>query len=506
MKKSRRNFLKLAGATMGGAVLASCSPSGGPPEPRGGAQLPNGFRFTAIKNVGDVLPNGKRIKQLRTDAVISGKNEVIYSVLHDDDTVGLYGATVDFAPVKPRVIAERTVLTDGERVPGGVVASFNAYDINSKGDLVLPVQVATDEMVSAEKVAASFLKVTLNGVEADKSGYGESMPKPGKGLYVQNPDLGLQRLAFGDQTTVEGHEFYHLFGAAAVYGDDILFVADFAKGKAGGAFGEPTQGIFHMSLSRALSTLGTNANADVNTSVNARLVEQNGLVAQLNTQGDHVAVNRYGLLDLHENGHFVLQGHTSVPAQVQTQQVQTQSGEAGGQIGGVLVAGNLNDPSAKSVISTAAETGLSILSVENASAYGQNSFGPRMGPNNIVVNVVHTSDEAMTLFYGGRRVVAYGDLSPSGDIVEGVMPGCFGPQGEHYYGLTLRGGGMELAAYDGQQQRSLLKDGDTLVDESVAVGGIFMGTMLKQVNDSTHLAFQVTREDGSMALVVGSPF
>ena len=491
MKKSRRDFLKLAGATMGGAVLASCSPGGVPTEPKGAAQLPNGFRFTAIKNVGDVLPGGKRVKQLRTDAVISGKNEVIYSVLQDDDTVGLYGATVDFSSVKPRVVAERLILSDGERVPGGVVKSFNAYDINRKGDLVLPIQVDTDEMFSAKAVEASFLQVKLNGLEAERGEYGDFRPKVGKGLYVQNSDLGLQRLAFGDETTVEGHEFYHLFGAAAIYGDDILFVADFAKGKAGGEYGEPTQGIFHMSLSGALSTLGTN--------VNARLVEQNGLVAQLNTQGNHVAVNRYGLLDLNEGGHFVLQGHTSLP------QVQIQSGESGAQIGGVLVAGNLNDPSAKSVISAAAETGLNLLSVANASAYGHNSFGPRVGPNNVVVNVVHTNDDAMTMFYGGRRVVASGDLSPSGDLVEAVMPGCFGPQGEHYYGLALAEG-MELAAFDGQEQRSLLKSGDTLRDESVAVSQIFMGTMLKQVNDSTHLAFEVIREDGSMALVVGSPF
>ena len=61
MAKSRRDFLKLAGATLGGAVLTSCSTSAPPDEPKGRAQLPNGFRFAAIKNVGDPLPNGKRI-------------------------------------------------------------------------------------------------------------------------------------------------------------------------------------------------------------------------------------------------------------------------------------------------------------------------------------------------------------------------------------------------------------------------------------------------------------
>ena len=52
---------------------------------------------------------------------------------------------------------------------------------------------------------------------------------------------------------------------------------------------------------------------------------------------------------------------------------------------------------------------------------------------------------------------------------------------------------------------SLLKNGDTLLDESLQIVYIYMGTMLRQVNDSTHLAFQVVREDGSMALVVGNP-
>lgn len=424
--------------------------------------------------------------------MISGRNEVIYSVLHDDDTVGLYGATVDFAPLKPRIVAERHILSDGDRVPGGVVASFNAYDVNRDGDLVLPIQVYTDEMVSAEEVAASFLELRLDGVDVERDPVGGLQPKVGKGLYLQSPALGLRRLAFGDEATVEGHVFYHLFGTAAVADDDILFVADFARSKAGGEYGEPTQGVFHMRLSRALEASGS--------AVEARLIERNGLLAQLSARGDHVAVDRYGLLDLGAGGAFVLQGHTSLPAQL-----QTQASEAGMQVGGVLVAGRLNEPSATSVISAAAETGLSLLSVPNASAYGSNTFGPRMGPDNTVVNVLHTGNDAATMFYGGRRVVSTGDLSPTGEPIDGVMPGCFGPQGEHYYALGVATG-MELAAFDGREQRSFLKSGDTLTDEAVRVGEIHMGTMLKQVNDHTHLAFEVTRQDGSMALVVGSPF
>ena len=184
---------------------------------------------------------------------------------------------MDFSGAKPRVVSERTVLTDGERVPGGTVTEFNAYDINSKGDLVIPVQVDTDELVSAEEVRNSFVSVSIQGAEPAAERYGEMRPKSGKGLYLQNQELGVQRLAFGDETTVEGHEFYHMFGTAAIHGDDVLFTADFAKNKAGGKFGVPTQGVFHMRLGRALSSQGTG--------VNATLIEQNGFVSQLNLQG-----------------------------------------------------------------------------------------------------------------------------------------------------------------------------------------------------------------------------
>ena len=89
-----------------------------------------------------------------------------------------------------------------------------------------------------------------------------------------------------------------------------------------------------------------------------------------------MAVNRYGLLDINAGENYVLQGHTSVPAEI-----QTQSDEPVGQSGGVLVAGNLGNSAAKSIVSAAPETGLSILSVDNASAYrAEHLWTPALGP------------------------------------------------------------------------------------------------------------------------------
>ena len=191
--KSRRDFLKAASAGLGG-ILVSCSTpdsslnlDNSPPT----AQLPNGYSFQAIKNTGDMLPTGKRIEEIRYDNNLDANDEVFYSAIDETGRLGLYAAQLDVSGENVKVVSERTILVEGDRVETGTIRNYVGFDINEAGDVVVTLKVDSDRRVALDTIRQHVQQAygTASGPELERpsmqaQGDSSSVAMSGSGSMV----------------------------------------------------------------------------------------------------------------------------------------------------------------------------------------------------------------------------------------------------------------------------------------------------------------------------------
>ncbi len=443
----RRDFLKLFGITAGSVVLTSCGGSGGnagtPAVP-----IPNAYSFSRLVNSGDALPGGGAADFFRKAVMINEQGEIVFNAVDSADALGYYRLLMDFSGSKPKISSSRKMVRVGDILPNslGVVNIHNA-DINDAGTFA--AILATSDNFS--------------------------------GIYLERQGQVLQPAVRSNDSTPELEaSFGSLFLDVDIHdGDNLLFVSHYAY-KTKGVVG---QGLFHLPGGE----LG--AKGDLLLSTGEDIPEAAGIVSGL------------GLLDMHDNGNFVLQafGHGSDNVAAMA--------NGGAPQGTMLISGNVREPLSRTLKASSP----SIRAATSAAArpgfsYGEMNYGPRTGAGGRIASVHQIGQNDLVLISDGEQIASTRGVSPLGNVITGLGGPVIGEDQILYYQTyndLAPGVGSELVAFNGREYRTILSTGDMI--EGRKISRIWFGLMTEQVDSRGRIVLAADFEDGSSSIVVGIP-
>ncbi len=450
MKKSRRDFLKLMGAALGGVTLSSCGSSDGP---SGGAgfygALPSGYRYYRVFNIGEHLPNNAVCDSLPGSAMINDRNEIYFHAAETNGEIGCYELVMDYSGERPTITSMRTVIHDGDQLPDGHrVKRIRQSDISRHGTFVTVARLegTSGQGVYLEKRKGFFSRVV---------GFLDKIP--GKnGIFSQ---------AFGD---VDVHD-----------NNDILLAARFTYNETN----RPHQGLFFFPG-------GQNDKQ-------ARLV---AFDSDLTPDADGI-IRSFGLVDLNDGGNYVVQANVQY-AGLGTSETKQPASDS---FGTALFMGNTAADAPSTLLAPAKAMGVSPAAKASGllSSAGDVIYGPRIGSFQNPAHIVHLSENDLALYYNGVLVLQTGDLSPNGYPVSTFGAPVIGDEGLLYYTIATSDD-VELCAYNGNDNITILSRGDAIEDGSV-VNDITFGMQTEHVDMHGKLCFIAEFEDASSAVVVGIP-
>lgn len=447
--QNRRDFLKLAGLAAGGVILSSCGGSGG----ASARPVPGGFRFYRLRNVGDQLPGGRTIADMPGSAMISSVNTIIFHAKDSSGAMGCYELTVDYGGSRPTVASMRKIVRDGDVLGDGrQVAKVTPGDMNKAGAYASVLRLQGEDVV---------------------------------GLYLDSNGSGMHRVV-GYQDTAVGVDGFigQSMGDVDLHdNNDILCVAHFGNRR----LGRPQVGLFH--IPRGLAGPA------------GALVASSGDLVP----GAGGLVRSFGLIDMNDGGHYVTQ------AIVTAMRTATASGAAGERAAATaLLAGNISQRGPARIITASRDVRLSPAAriASSFTSAGEVIYGPRLGAQQNVAHIVHTSNNSMILYYEDAAVVATGRLSPRGDLIISIGPPVVGDDGLIYFSL-FTDAGVELCIASGAAVHTILGSGDIMPhDDDGVVSRFIFGAMNKQVDTKGRITFIADYKHFNAqvsAVVVGLP-
>jgi hypothetical protein len=448
----RRTFLRLVGGTVGGAVvgtsLVGCGTT--PPPDGGDPDLPNGYRFHRVKDLGASAGQGGRTLDLAWfygGTHLTGEGVLTFDARNGAGRSGLFQLGLDFGGERPRIEWERTVVRSGETLADGrVVKRLEAMDVGASGNVAAVVQAAGPSDPTRHYGAGLYLEAGRDGLEP----------------VVTAGDAVGNRLANGHLGDID------LDGA-----DDLLIVLGHAPAGDGIDVGETLLHLPGASLSGARPVLASGEAVPAT---------------------DHL-VSDLGLIDRHASGHFTVQAATE-PLNASL------AGAQGPATGTAVVSGRLATPGDLRLTAGSNELGAGLH-------LGELRYGPRIGPGGDPFVILGGEGDAERLVLGDRALLASGDPSPAGGNVLGFAPGAISASGVGYYTLFSEAAdgtpSMALVATDGREHRVLLAGGDTLADGTSRVNSFLFGTTTKHVDPLERIVLICDFEDGSTSIVAGVP-
>lgn len=440
---NRREFIKIISGAIGGAMLTGCG---------SGGSAPSAYRSYRITNQGDVVGtpgNNMVIDSFRGTVHISSDGIITFDAVDADKRSGIFQLGVDLNGRLPAVAWERTALIKGETLSDGrVVAGFKAMDVNRAGS-----------------IAVDILPTTLSGQRVNHIG---------SGLYLDVAQQGFEPVMLYNRQLLDG----------AIYTTGVLGDIDLHEGNEMLVVGSynavdaemlPGHGLFYL--------------PGASVSAASMLMSSGDFVPSVNYSLGHL-----GLVDLHDNGHYVFQGNAR--PLVNSQANGTGTDTAGSML---MVTGNVATYETH-LLGAAPELGA-------GDVIGETIYGPRMTASGIPYSVTwDAADEKMVLYHGDQVVIATGDTSPAGGSVSLLSTGSVGPGDEIYYTITsIYPSAQDLVVYDGGDHSTLLSRGDVLSDGGAPVEVIYFGATTKHVDDQNRIVLFCSFTDGSSALVVGLP-
>lgn len=505
----RRDFLKMAAASLGGALLSSgCSAGGGgsvltPADsgfvpgrtfvgdaPAAPQTLPSyAFHRVASPNPSD--PNLSQLQSLSGLTLCTDSLLVFHGTLAGGGNLCVASLNVDYSSGAP--------LIQG--------ASFSRY--LAVGDVFEGTMPdGTPYYVRAD----SIRHVALNNGFADDGNFPTfacvvtMKPQAGDPSSAMYGDTVLVSLDGGDFAALcrltspapGGGTFGGKFGCLAVdNSDNLLMVAQYVvpAGTGAGRYLAHEQGLF-LIPGAADASQGT-------------LVMKTGDEAP----GGTYAIGRFGLLDLDANGNFIVQTY---PQQTSTTATGTvpmadagvragQRAQAGpqrrkpvhaGLLGGHV--GGLTEPRLLFGSREIVRVGAGALDA------GSSLMGPRL-TSSLPFTVLHDlSAGTQSAFYNSTRIFTNGDPSPAGNVTQAFGPATVDRTGLAHF-LTVTDVGMELVVTNGSSHATILQDGDPINGSSSPILAIAHGFHSRQVDSAGRLFFVGEFEDQSQGLVVGIP-
>jgi hypothetical protein len=161
-----------------------------------------------------------------------------------------------------------------------------------------------------------------------------------------------------------------------------------------------------------------------------------------------------GLVDLDENGAYVMQAYGDDPLRPRAARQARQSG-------GVLFQGNVNQPREQNLLLSACpslELSRSARARSTVPIVGDNLYGPRIGGAEVTSYVTQLEDD-LKLYRNDSIIAQSGALSPGGSVIRTLIPGVVNGGGLTFFQLITERG-IELCANDGTRSALLLQRGD----------------------------------------------
>lgn len=452
---TRRDFLKLVGASMGCMLLSSCSSgsgAGGASNPIGGgatgppsapsSPIPNGYAFSRLYTPGDpILPN---VATLTPHILMDDANHVFFYAQDAQNNLGLYELTVDYTQSTPTAVAARTLVAAGQVMPDGrVVSTVGSTDVNASGHMAMVLNF--DAGLSPQGAG-------LNSIVMDQ----------GQGLVTL--------FDYGDAVAGNNGQ-YSEFGDLDLAGDNLLFVSRYGGG------GQVTQGvIFAPGEVQSAATIVATSNQEVP-----------------NADG---TINSIGLIDLDDNGDYVAQAFGTPPLSILDPNTAPP-------LAPLIVHGNVRQSLSEArLLAASPHLSLTRAGTDGTTAVGMSLYAPRIGGSQITSIVTEDSSGNTTLYRAGAIVAQSGMLSPGGNSIQGIVPGVVNASGLIFYELVTNQG-LELCVSNGQMTALLLNRGATI--GGLAVDTIAFGLHPTQADAGGRLVSYGQMLNGPETILLGIP-
>jgi len=214
------------------------------------------------------------------------------------------------------------------------------------------------------------------------------------GIYLSRQGGGLEPAVRADDSTPGAEASFgsNFFDLDIHDGDNLLFVSHYGHRTKGG-YG---QGLFHLPG----GALGARGELVVGSGED--IPESTGVIGGL------------GLLDMHDDGSYVLQafGHASRNVNGAERQPRPAT---------MLISGSVREPLSRLLraSSAAIRVGRSAAARRGFTS-GETNYGPRIGPGGRIASVHQVGESELMLTYGGAQVASTRGVSPLGSIITGL--------------------------------------------------------------------------------------
>lgn len=472
---SRRDFLKLAAGSMGGALLAGAGVGcggGGTLAGGGGGliggpgkapPLPGSFAFWAVFSPGaNPLP---AITAL-AGGITNNDGILLFNAVESgssDPTTGIRGVyTVNIGyngSNQPSLGGGTTLLRVGDQQAGFIVDKIYNSAMNNQGPTTTDCHI-----VSAKNDSPTVL-----------------MNPQGTGLapFIANLVQGPNGITFGG----------HYTDLDINDNGDLLLTADYSTSNVSVP---PNFNSFPVATAKIAQGLFIFPGAaNIVDTTQGTLLQATGD----NMPGTNTPISRLGLIALDNKQNYVCQVFAND---------QTQGAGRGEQrlMMASVVAGNARTR-AHLLAASPYVGGRATTSVP-----GDTYMGPRIN-NAVTLVCVSTSPTATQLCYTADGVTTTlaqtGGTSPTGALINNCGNGVVDQNGLAYYVLVTPNG-TELVVSNGVQSKTILKTGDSIPNVSgKTVYSIIQGTHSNQTDSQGRFAFVIDFNDGSQSIVVGIP-
>lgn len=449
---NRRDFLKLTSASTGGIILSSCGFGGGT---SGGIPAPNGYRFFRIAGPGSALPDGTTVEKIGEGSMMNDNAEILLFANNSSGRGGMYELLMDYSGETPVIAADRKVVAEGDSIGGHELTRICYGSTNRLGQHACVLKMTTG----------------LNGVYADrdKTGMRPLVLPTGVTSETDDPDF-----------TFHGH-----------YGDvdmdnqgNIIMKAAFHTE----AMPVCREGLIHIDAATGKKTV---------------LAEEGDQLPS----GDE-KIQAFGLVDISDsNGHYAAQ--VFGPGQGPGQGIHMAGAASGLKKAGStsMIRGNVSSPFLKSK-TLAASAGASLKKSQRAAVLtGEVNYGPRIGIDGRVAQVIHLADNFAVLYFDGKEVISTGGTSPLGNVVKTIGAPIVAESGLLYFLLESANNIAELCIYNGFWMRTVLATGDPVDSsgQSVPIKAFAFGALRDMMDNAGRLVMTGAFDDG-LHVVVGIPY
>jgi hypothetical protein len=445
--RDRREFLKMTGSAVGGAVLLSFGCS----ETSVGVTdlaLPSDYNFYKVFDASQNL--FEPLRQLTPGIMINDQGKIVFYGDNGGDNYGIYELTMDFSDLAPKIAGSRTIVRTGVEIPGGqVVRRIHRADLNDSGDVALLLDFYADGSGPATAEALGTVFVNADNEMNRIVGFGESMP-----------DGSIYGGAFGD-VAIDNQRNLLLVSHYVRENDDF----------GNGVFCLPA---FQVSGTQPLLLSGT----------------------ALQGQGNSI-VRGFGLIDVNERGNYVAQTQITLP--VASGSPAASSGSAGSLLQGTA---GLRQLSTHPRLLSAPEQ----FRLETQSP-GEVILGPRAGAGGAAAWVAHGPDgDKQAIFFRdeSRPVTEVARATSDGPIYSFSAP-VLSNNGALFYLQFNPGvdGPIELKTVSSDAPTTILKLGDQIGGQETT--GLMFGYHSRQADKAGRIVVYAEFGEGNPAIVVGIP-